>query len=367
MKSYIFSKDKNKEKEVWDGFIYGSKKASSEFGFDEGLSINKFDEFLTNILSEYKKIFLLQDDVTLRNKISNILIELQKSSRANFLEEKQIHSLNFFADQMRNIKSPDEIKVIKKAADISSEAHISAMTNIRADQNEMQTEARLKFIFGSKGAKNEAYHSIVASGENACTLHYIENNKSLKDGDLILIDAGCEYQYYASDITRTFPINGKFTPPQKDLYALVLEAQKKAIASVVQNRSFNAPHEKAVSILAQGLRDLKILKGSVVEIIENQLYKPFFMHRTSHWMGMDVHDVGNYYDNNSKFVKLQNGQILTIEPGLYFPKNAKIPKSFRGIGIRIEDDILVNGHDPIVLTSKCPKEIHELESLIMSN
>jgi Xaa-Pro aminopeptidase len=265
---------------------------------------------------------------------------------------------------MRSIKSADELKVIRHAANISSKAHQFVMANIHADSFEYQIEARLKYFFGVHNARNEAYSSIVASGKNACILHYINNQSKLNESELILIDAGCEYEGYASDITRTFPIGGKFSKPQRDLYSIVLEAQKAAIAQVKKNNSFNDPHFAAVKVLAQGLKDLKILQGSVNSIIEKEEYKKFYMHRTSHWMGLDVHDVGDYFDHRGKPVKLKNGQILTIEPGLYFSDDRSVPKVFRNIGIRIEDDVLVNNSHPEVLTSSCPKEIDELESII---
>jgi Xaa-Pro aminopeptidase len=195
-------------------------------------------------------------------------------------------------------------------------------------------------------------------------LHYIKNNSKLNKGDLVLIDAGCEYNHYASDITRTFPIGGSFSAPQRDVYEIVLAAQKKAIDQVKKNNRFDDPHKSAVEVLSQGLIDLKVLKKSISEIVEKKLYAKFFMHRTSHWMGMDVHDVGNYFTANSGSAVLSDGQVLTIEPGLYFADNASVPKAFRGIGIRIEDDVLVSGKEAEILTSDCPKEISALESII---
>ncbi|MGA1000240.1 MAG: aminopeptidase P family protein [Methylophilaceae bacterium] len=362
--SFIFTKTKNKEKEIWDGFLYGPKKAAQEFLFEAGLDLKEFRSFLNELISTHTNFYLLQEDLDLRSMLSKALNIASKGKRVGPVMSNHIHSLNTMLDEMRSIKSKDEIEIIQKAANISSEAHKFAMANIHLDQYEYQVEARLRYEFAKNGARNEAYHSIVASGKNACTLHYIQNNAKLINGDLILIDAGCEYGCYASDITRTYPINGKFSAAQRDVYAIVLEAQKKAIECVKRNNAFNDPHETAVRVLAQGLKDLKIIKSSVNEIIEKQLYKKYFMHRTSHWMGLDVHDVGDYYDQKNNSIKLKDGQILTIEPGLYFQKNEKIPKVFQGMGIRIEDDVLVNGNSPIILTAKCPKEIQDLESII---
>jgi len=308
--------------------------------------------------------YKIYEDLNLRDLVSKKLNHLSNNKRADVFLKNEIISLNTFADPMRSIKSADELKVIRHAANISSKAHQFVMANIHADSFEYQIEARLKYFFGVHNARNEAYSSIVASGKNACILHYINNQSKLNESELILIDAGCEYEGYASDITRTFPIGGKFSKPQRDLYSIVLEAQKAAIAQVKKNNSFNDPHFAAVKVLAQGLKDLKILQGSVNSIIEKEEYKKFYMHRTSHWMGLDVHDVGDYFDHRGKPVKLKNGQILTIEPGLYFSDDRSVPKVFRNIGIRIEDDVLVNNSHPEVLTSSCPKEIDELESII---
>jgi Xaa-Pro aminopeptidase len=362
--AWIFSKTKDKTKEIWDGFIYGPKEAARKFLFDQGLDLKHFDDSISDLLAKNSKVYLLQEDLNLRDLVSKKLNHLSNNKRADVFLKNEIISLNTFADPMRSIKSADELKVIRHAANISSKAHLFVMANIHADSFEYQIEARLKYFFGVHNARNEAYSSIVASGKNACILHYINNQSKLNESELILIDAGCEYEGYASDITRTFPIGGKFSKPQRDLYSIVLEAQKAAIAQVKKNNSFNDPHFAAVKVLAQGLKDLKILQGSVNSIIEKEEYKKFYMHRTSHWMGLDVHDVGDYFDHRGKPVKLKNGQILTIEPGLYFSDDRSVPKVFRNIGIRIEDDVLVNNSHPEVLTSSCPKEIDELESII---
>ena len=364
LKSIIFSKTKNPEKEIWDGYIYGPEKACIDFNLDEGLPIQEFDKFLKDILITEENIYLLDEDVELRSKLSHIALSIKGSARSRLQKKNQISSLNYYADQLRIIKSKEEIDCIRKACSISSSAHRYVMENIHNDSNEFQIDARLNFIFSMQGAQAEAYKSIVASGSNACTLHYIKNNSKLNKGDLVLIDAGCEYNHYASDITRTFPIDGSFSAPQRDVYEIVLAAQKKAIDQVKKNNRFDDPHKSAVEVLSQGLIDLKVLKKSISEIVEKKLYAKFFMHRTSHWMGMDVHDVGNYFTANSGSAVLSDGQVLTIEPGLYFADNASVPKAFRGIGIRIEDDVLVSGKEAEILTSDCPKEISALESII---
>ena len=231
---------------------------------------------------------------------------------------------------------------------------------------EYQIEGEILNQFMQLGAKDPAYHSIVASGINACTLHYTENKNQLQDGDLLLIDAGCEFELYASDITRTYPINGKFSSSQKIIYELVLEAQKAAITKVITGNTFDQPHKEALDILVQGLVDLKFCQGSVDQVIEEKLYQKFFMHRTSHWLGLDVHDVGAYVDDNDKPVKLSIGNVLTIEPGIYISPSKDIPKDFWGIGIRIEDDVVVSEKNPHILSINAPKEIDDLENLVGS-
>ena len=266
--------------------------------------------------------------------------------------------------EMRLIKSTQEIKQMKKAAKISVVAHQKAMQCTRPDMYEYQVDAELKHYFMSNGAQFEAYPAIVGGGENGCVLHYTQNNKQLNDGDLLLIDAGCEWEKYASDITRTFPVNGVFSEPQKALYQLVLDAQYAAIEQVQPGNHWNDPHEAAVKVLTAGLVELGLLNGDVPSLIKEEAYKPYYMHRTGHWLGMDVHDVGDYKIEN-QWRLLEPGMVLTVEPGLYIqPDATEVDKQWRGIGIRIEDDVLVTkkGHD--VLTTGAPKEVDEIELLM---
>ena len=270
------------------------------------------------------------------------------------------------ADSMRVVKSKYELQLMKKSADIAAKAHEIAMRKTMPGKYEYQIEGEILNQFMQLGAKDPAYHSIVASGINACTLHYTENKNQLQDGDLLLIDAGCEFELYASDITRTYPINGKFSSSQKIIYELVLEAQKAAITKVITGNTFDQPHKEALDILVQGLVDLKFCQGSVDQVIEEKLYQKFFMHRTSHWLGLDVHDVGAYVDDNDKPVKLSIGNVLTIEPGIYISPSKDIPKDFWGIGIRIEDDVVVSEKIPHILSINAPKDIDDLENLVGS-
>jgi len=282
---------------------------------------------------------------------------------------KGYRNLNDILDGMRRSKSNSEISLMQQSANIAAQAHIHAMGVTRPGKYEYQIEGEILNQFMQHGAREPAYSSIVASGVNACTLHYIKNNGILKSGDLLLIDAGCELESYASDITRTYPINGKFTAPQKDIYQIVLNAQKAAIKKVMPGNYFDEPHKAATDEIVNGLMDLKILKASYDEVIEKELYKEFFMHRTSHWLGLDVHDAGQYTENGlrnikSVPVKLESRNILTVEPGCYIQPSNKVSKEFWGIGIRIEDDVLVTEDGNEVLSIKAPKEIKDLEGAI---
>ena len=353
-KSIIFSQPKDEIKEVWNGYIYGPSKACEEFLFHEGYSLLEAHKILPKMLKS-KNIFLLP------------------SCQISFLNEKWFKDnnkkrkdLSEVLDRLRVVKNEFEVDLMRKSAEIAANAHIHAMRFTKKDIFEYEIEGEILNQFYKKDARNPAYSSIVASGTNACTLHYIKNNSQLKDGQLLLIDAGCEVENYASDITRTYPVNGKFSSAQKEIYQLVLLSQKAAIEKVKEGNFFDDPHKEALKILIDGLLDLGLLDGTKDEIYEKELYKKFFMHRTSHWLGLDVHDVGKYLSNTDKKtpVKLNKGNVLTIEPGCYISPSNQVPKEFWGIGIRIEDDILVtsNGYD--VLSKNAPKEIQELESII---
>jgi len=265
--------------------------------------------------------------------------------------------------EMRLIKDKHEIDIMRRAAAISTEAHKRAMRFTRPDIYEYEVEAELLHEFCGHGARHPAYTSIVAGGANACTLHYVGNNAKLKDGDLLLIDAGCELEGYASDITRTFPINGKFSAAQKDVYEIVLAAQAAAISAAKPGKTWNAPHDAALRLLSQGFIDLKLCKGSVDKVLEKEDYKKFYMHRTGHWLGMDVHDVGDYKIED-KWRKLESGMVLTVEPGCYIRPADNVPMKLWNIGIRIEDDVLITAKGNEVLTNAAPKTVAAIEELM---
>jgi Xaa-Pro aminopeptidase len=274
-----------------------------------------------------------------------------------------IHDCRSVLDEMRLIKGMDELQIMQRAADISTQAHRRAMQTTRPGMREYQIEAELLYTFYRHGAQAPAYTSIVAGGANACVLHYVDNRDELKSGDLLLIDAGCELDGYASDITRTFPVNGKFTAAQKAVYELVLAAQAAAIAQVKPGNHWNDPHQAALNVLAQGFIDLGLCQGSVEAVLESEDYKRFYMHRTGHWLGMDVHDAGEY-KQNGEWRLLQPGMVLTVEPGCYIRPADNVPEHFWNIGIRIEDDVVVTqtGHE--LLTVAAPKSIADIEELM---
>ena len=369
-KSIIFCKAKDKAKEIWDGYIYGPEEAAKEFLFDEAYSLDELDKLAPKILKSYlanKKIYCLSP-LSLSSNRAQTLAKIEVWTEIKSIEN-DFQNLSFILDTMRQVKSDLEINIMQESANIAAQAHIYAMGKTRPGKFEYQIEGEILNQFTQSGARNPAYSSIVASGINACTLHYIKNNSLLREGDLLLIDAGCELESYASDITRTYPVNGKFSSPQKDIYQIVLDAQYAAIDKVIPGNSFDEPHKAAINTIVNGLIDLNILKASRDEVIERELYKEFFMHRTSHWLGLDVHDAGTYQEENLEggellSVKFKPSNVLTVEPGCYINPSDSVPKEFWGIGIRIEDDVMVTESGNKVLSINAPKEIKDLEASI---
>jgi Xaa-Pro aminopeptidase len=289
---------------------------------------------------------------------------LRKQSRSGVHAPGEFISLDHFLHDMRLYKSAAEVKAMRTAAQISAQAHCRAMQSCRPGLMEYQIEAELLHAFMTGGAREPAYPSIVGGGENGCILHYTENESPLRDGDLLLIDAGAEFEYYAADITRTFPVNGTYSREQRQLYELVLKAQYAAIDKVQPGNHWNEPHEAVVKVITRGLVELGLLKGSVTTLIKEEAYRKFFMHRTGHWLGMDVHDVGDYKVGDEWRV-LEPGMVMTVEPGLYIPAGSKgVAKKWWNIGIRIEDDVLVTKDGCEVLTCDVPKEPDEIEALM---
>jgi Xaa-Pro aminopeptidase len=365
-KSLLFCRDKNPEREVWDGFRHGPAAAREAFGFDEAHSITKLDELAPELLSNQTALFThLGADSVWDARVVGWVNEVRNRARSGVTAPREIEDVHVVLDEMRLIKSAEELATMRRAAEISTGAHRRAMQSARPGRSEYEIEAELLYEFRRHGAQAPAYTPIVAAGANACVLHYVENAAALTDGDLLLIDAGCELDGYASDITRTFPVNGKFSGPQKDVYEMVLAAQAAALAEVRPGNTWDQPHEAAVRVLAQGLVDLGLLAGGVEQAIETEAYKKFYMHRTGHWLGLDVHDAGDY-KLNGQWRALQPGMVLTVEPGCYIRAGDGVPERFANIGVRIEDDVLVTDDGHEVLTTAAPKAPGDIENLMRS-
>jgi Xaa-Pro aminopeptidase len=334
------------------------------FELDETHSITKVDEILPTLLSNQDALYYeLGGDPQSDSKVIDWLNQVRALGRSGVTAPDQIHDIRSILDEMRVIKDASEIETMRRAARISSQAHVRAMQLTRPGMMEYQVEAEFLHEFRRNGAQSPAYTSIVAGGANACVLHYVSNDAVLNDGDLLLIDAGCELDGYASDITRTFPVNGKFTGAQRDVYELVLAAQAAAIEQVKPGNEWEDPHRAALEILVQGMLDLGLCNGTPESVIETGDYRKFYMHRTGHWLGMDVHDVGDY-KRDGEWRKLEPGMMLTVEPGCYIRPDDSVPDQFWNIGVRIEDDALVTDDGCDIITSDVPKSIAEVESLM---
>lgn len=361
--SVLFCRDKDIEREIWDGFRYGPEAAKTEFGFDQTYSIAQLDTVLPQLIANQSTLFYsLGADSAWDIRITQLLNTVKMQARAGVSAPDTIVDVRQYLDAMRLIKSPFEIDLMRQSAEIAAQAHNRAMQKVAAGKMEFEIEAEFLHEFYRKGAQSPAYTSIVAGGANACTLHYNANNCVLNAGDLLLIDAGCELYGYASDITRTFPISGRFSGPQKTLYEIVLSAQLAAIESAKPGNHWNAPHEAALDVLAQGFIDEKLCHGSKDEVIETASYRQFYMHRTGHWLGLDVHDAGEYKSKAGDWVMLEPGNTLTVEPGCYVRPAEGVPEHFWNIGIRIEDDVLITPTGNEVLTRTAIKSVADIES-----
>ena len=412
--SILFCRSKNVEREIWDGLRYGPAAAKKRFGFDEAYPIETIDEHLPKLLADQPILFhAVASDEALDARVRGWMNAVRAQSRAGVGSPVCSFDLPYLLDEMRLIKDPAEIAIMRDSAVIAAEAHRQAMLVTRPGVHEYEVEAAILEVFHRHGAAAPAYGSIVAGGANACILHYRENDQRLRDGQLLLIDAGCELDGYASDITRTFPVNGNFSGPQRDVYDIVLASQRAAERKTRPGRRFDEAHEAAVEVLAQGLIDLKLLRGSLAGVIESGAYRRFYMHRTGHWLGRDVHDVGDYREpmlpgerrgragagkaarpdpadkvgnagKNGKgggkgsrkarqakaapvgrpWRRLEPGMVITIEPGLYIRAADDVPKAFHDIGIRIEDDALVTADGCELITAGAPKRPDDIEALM---
>jgi Xaa-Pro aminopeptidase len=363
-KSLLFCREKDMEREIWDGFRYGPQGAKEAFGFDEAYPVSELDAMVPKLLADQPAVFAdVGDSEAWDARLIQWLNAVRMQARTGVSAPGEIRDVRKLLDDMRLVKDAAELATMRRAAHISCIAHRRAMQITRPGMNEYEVEAELLHTFRSHGSQAPAYTPIVAGGANACVLHYVANDQPLRAGDLLLIDAGCELDGYASDITRTFPVNGRFQDAQREVYELVLAAQAAAIAQVKPGNHWEQPHEAAVRTLAQGFIDLELCTGTVDSVIESGDYKKFYMHRTGHWLGMDVHDCGDY-KRDGNWRALEPGMVLTVEPGAYIRPAEGVPERLWNIGVRIEDDVVVTAGGCDVLTAEAPKQIAEIESLM---
>jgi len=361
----LFCREKDPAKEMWDGYRAGLEGAVEQYGADDAFPFSDLDEILPGLLEQRERVFYAMGcSSDFDRRVSDWVNQVRTKARAGAHAPTEFLALDHFLHDMRLYKSRVEQALMRKAAKLSAAAHKKLMQTCKPGDTEYQLASRFSHHCQSAGAAELAYPSIVGGGNNGCVLHYVENKDVLNAGDLVLIDAGCEVDCYASDITRTFPVNGTFSEPQRLLYQLVLDAQLAAIDKVRVGNHWNDPHDAAVKVLSKGLIKLGLIKGTLAKALKNGSYRKFYMHRTGHWLGMDVHDVGDY-KIDGHWRELEPGMVLTIEPGLYIPLGSKgVAKKWQGIGIRIEDDVLVTKDDPDVLSRDAPKSVEAIEALM---
>lgn len=363
-RALLYCREKNPERETWEGFRHGPEGARERFGFDEAHAIAALDEAMPALIADRAALWYpVGADAEWDARAMRWLNAVRANARAGVAAPQALHDVRAPLDEMRLLKDAHELALMRRAAAISAAAHRRAMLAARPGRREYEVEAELLHEFRVSGAQFPAYSPIVAGGANACVLHYVQNDAPLADGALLLVDAGCELEGYAADITRTFPVSGRFSGAQREVYEIVLAAQRAALDQVRAGCAFNAPHDAAVRVLAQGMLDLKLLAGSLDEALEKETYKRFYMHRTGHWLGLDVHDAGDY-KRAGAWRTLEPGMTLTVEPGLYVRAADDVPERLRGIGVRIEDDVLVTAGGCEVLTAAAPKAVAEIEALI---
>ena len=362
----LFCRERDPKRELWDGKRAGPEGAKEDYGADSAYPVARMDEVMPKLLKGCDTVhYDLGNNPAFEARLGRWLKKLRDQTKERNKAPVQLAALDYYLHEMRLCKGAGELDCMRRSAAVAVEAHKRAMGRTRPDMYEYQVEAELVYRFKQSGG-TESYPSIVASGANACVLHYTENASRMSAGDLLLVDAGCELDGYASDITRTWPVNGSYSPEQRAVYEIVLEAQRAAIGAIEPGVSILDPHHASIDTITRGLRRIGLLKGKVSELVRDKAYHAFFMHRTSHWLGMDVHDVGDY-EADGEPRKLEPGMCCTVEPGIYIsPDNQDVPASFRGIGIRIEDDVAVTDDGHEVLTAALPKDPGEIEALVGS-
>lgn len=363
----LFCRERNPERELWDGLRAGQEGAVSDYGADDAFPIADIDEILPGLIEGRERVYsAMGSNPEFDRRLMDWINVIRSKARLGAQPPNEFVALDHLLHDMRLYKSAAEVKVMRAAADISARAHVRAMQACRAGLYEYSLEAELDYEFRKGGAKMPAYGSIVAAGRNGCILHYQQNDAPLREGDLVLIDAGCEIDCYASDITRTFPVSGRFSPEQKAIYELVLKAQAAAFSEIAPGKHWNHAHEATVRVITTGLVELGLLEGDVQALIDSEAYRAFYMHRAGHWLGMDVHDVGEYKVGGEWRV-LEPGMALTVEPGIYIgADNQAVAKKWRGIGVRIEDDVVVTRQGCEILTSGVPRTVAEIEALMQA-
>ncbi|CAB3817540.1 Xaa-Pro aminopeptidase [Achromobacter aegrifaciens] len=370
-RAVLFCRPRHIEHEIWEGKRFGPEAAAAHFGFDDAHPLDALDELMPALLQDHATLYApLAGDKRSDGRLHRWLAAAREAGRGGHAPPSRQQDIRPLLAEMRLIKDATEIAAMRRAAKISAGAHVRAMRVARAGMREYEIEAELLYEFRRHGAQSVAYNSIVAAGANACVLHYPAGEAVLRDGDLVLIDAGCEVDSYASDITRTFPVNGRYSGPQRALYDLTVAAQDAAAQATAPGRSFNDGHQAALRVLAQGMLDLKLLKGSLDGVLESGDYSRFYMHRTGHWLGLDVHDVGDYrqpgpaHGAERPWRKLEPGMMLTIEPGIYVRPADDVPEAYWNIGIRTEDDALVTDEGCELFTRGVPVQAGEIEALM---
>ena len=357
----LFCRERDPDSELWDGFRAGQDGAINEYGADDAFPIDDIDDILPGVMESCSRVYYTMGmypefDAQVAEWVNALRAKMSRGVHT----PHEFVALDHLLHDMRLYKSRSEISAMRRSAKVGVAAHKRAMQVTRPGMYEYEVEAEFRHEFRRNNAW-VSYSPIVGGGENSCTLHYVENSAVLEDGDLVLIDAGCELDYYASDITRTFPVNGRFTPEQRAVYEIVLEAQHAAIEKTVEGNHWNEPHDAAVEVITKGLKGIGLLEGSVPKLIKDGAYRQYYMHRTGHWIGMDVHDVGDYKVGD-EWRMLEKGMVTTVEPGIYINGNG--PKAFRNIGVRIEDDVAVTNNGPDVLSKGLPKDPDEIEALM---
>lgn len=359
----LFCRDRDSDKERWDGSRSGTEGAVAEYAADDAFPVTDIDDILPGMMESRSSVYYTMGAYAeFDTQVAEWVKSLRSKGSSGIHTPQEFVALDHVLHDMRLYKSRAEISALKKSARVAVAAHTRAMANIRPGMYEYEIEAEYLHEFRRHNA-TISYSPIVGGGVNSCTLHYIRNSERLEDGDLVLIDAGCELDYYASDITRTVPVSGRFSPEQRAVYEIVLEAQLAAIDKTRVGNHWNDPHDAAVGVITRGLRKLGLLDGSVPRLIRDGAYREFFMHRTGHWLGMDVHDVGDYKVGD-EWRQLESGMVTTVEPGIYITGNGKVPSRWRNIGIRIEDDVAVGSNGPDVLTQGLVKEPDAIEKLM---